>query len=122
MSLANLTCDSDVIDPTDATCVYRLENDGDVMATNGNNTVVDRGDWIAPRINMALFEARVTVTSGSLSSGTAGSWLSLATTREWQRNQTTIGTSSVQFTIEIRRASDGVVVDSATINMSASVN
>jgi hypothetical protein len=122
VSLENLTCDSDVVDPADATCVYRLENDGDVMSTNGNNSVVDRGDWIAPRVNMALFSARVTMISGTLSSGTTGSFLNLGTTREWQRNRTTIGSNACSFTVDIQRDSNSVIVASATIDMTASVN
>lgn len=66
-----------------------------------------------------LYEARVTVTSGSLTSGTTGTWLALSTSRQWEVSRATTGSSNVTFTLEIRRASDGTVLDTATITLAA---
>jgi hypothetical protein len=104
-----------------ATAVYTLKASGDIYITNGTNTIVDSGsDWISPQTNMAAYEARVTVLSGSLTAGTSGSWLSLGSDQTWTRNDTLGGGSSIcSFTLEIRRASDGTVMASGSITLEA---
>lgn len=105
-----------------ATAVYILTSAGDIRYTDGDDTVQDLGDWITPQTNMANYESRVTVTSGTLTTGTEGAWQNLGTTRSWTKSRTvTAGSSSCTFTLEIRRASDAVVVDSATITLTATL-
>ncbi len=108
--------------PTNAAAQYQLTAAGDIRSTinGGGNTVFDTGDWISPQVNMASYEARVTVTSGSLSSGTTGAWQSLATTRTWTKTAVPgVGLQTCVFTLEIRRASDAQVMASASITMQA---
>lgn len=103
-----------------ATAVYVLDSAGDIRYTVGSDSVTDNGDWIAPKTNMANYECRATLTSGTLSSGTTGAWLSLGTTRSWTRSRTiSPGLTTTTFTLEIRRATDGVVMDTATITLQA---
>ncbi len=111
-------CETSVPGPS-ATATYRLESDGDIGATEANNTVNDVGDWITPQTNMANYECRADVTSGTLSSGTTGAWQSLSTTRTWTRINSGSGTIDAVFTLQIRRASDAVVVDTASITLRA---
>lgn len=121
ISISNVTANSIQVNPVDATAQYSLTSSGDIRATAGNNTLVDIGDWISPKGGASNFyEARATVTSGSLTTGTTGAWLGLGTTRTWTLTQSSAGlTSTCIFTVEIRRASDSVVVDSATITLTA---
>ncbi len=123
ITISDMTASAATSSPTSATASYALASDGDIDATAGTNTSVDRGDWISPQINMSAYEARATVTSGTLSSGTEGTWLSLGTTRTWNVVHSGIGTGSTscEFTLEIRRTSDGVVLDTATITLQAIV-
>lgn len=117
VSIANQNVQRIVVDPADATASYALESDGDI-ATN----LVDSGDWITPKAAAgADYECRATVVSGTFTSGTFGSWLALSSTRTWTLTQTTLGTSTASMLIEIRRASDGTVLDSATISFEATV-
>jgi hypothetical protein len=67
------------------------------------------------------YEIRMTTTSGTFSSGTTGSWLSLGTTRTWTRQRTSVGISTVTATVEIRDATSLVVLDTATITITAEV-
>lgn len=98
---------------------YRLDNAGAARAIVGVSNVILE-NWITPTSAAgAAYEARATVVSGSLSSGTTGSWLSLGTTRDWNVSRGSVGLSTCILTIEIRRASDSVVIDSATITLSA---
>lgn len=74
--------------------------------------------WINPQSGMDEYEVRATVATGDTPPGTIGSWLSLASTHTWGwTNQT--AERKCNLTIEIRRASDSVVVDSATITLFA---
>lgn len=121
VSLSAGTTSHTVVSPTAATAGYQLESDGDVGA-RGNGTggaYADIGDWITPKAAAgATYECRVTLVSGTLSSGTTGTWLALSTTRTW----TVAATSSVKtctFTIEIRRASDGAVLASVNRTVTA---
>lgn len=79
--------------------------------------------WCTPTSAVALFEARVTVTVGVLSGGSGtGTWLALSTTRNWYVEEFTSGnTNNCTFTVDIRRASTGTIVDTATIDLSAGV-
>lgn len=123
IALADLTALAQAV-ASAATAQYQLGNDGNVSATQGSNTLIDVGDWITPQTNMANYEARVDMTSGSLSSGTTGAWQSLATSRVWVLNRSAIagdGTSTAQGTVQIRRASDAVVLATATITWTATI-
>lgn len=58
--------------------------------------------------------------SGSLDSGTVNTWLNLATSHSWNITVTeSPAEQSATATISIRRDSDGLVLDSADITMSA---
>lgn len=124
ITLLGGTIPHDVTDPADALAGYRLEPDGDI-SLNQNGTggaYVDSADWIVPKgAAGGDYEARATLNSGSVSSGTTGSWLSLSGTLTWERDRTTIGTSSADLTIEIRRASDGAVLGSSNVILTATV-
>lgn len=112
ITIADMVCAATAATPT---AQYQLRSDGNIYGTNGTNAVIDRGDWIRPQINMALYSARMTTTVGSFSSGTVGSWLNLGTQRTWTRGGA--GTNNCQGLLEIRRDSDGVVLGTATITL-----
>lgn len=121
ITISDATAASEVTSPATATAQYELTNAGLIRATQGSDTVTNIGVWITPTTNVANYEARVTMTSGSLTSGTVGSWLNLGTTRTWTLQYAAPGPGQnlSVFTLEIRRASDSVVVDTATITIRA---
>lgn len=102
-----------------ATAAYRLGSNGKVyQVINGTQTFIE--DWCVPNTSAGNYEARVTVTSGSLTSGTTGTWLALTSTRDWALQETSSGNTSLcTFTVEIR-PTGGSALDSATINLEAS--
>jgi hypothetical protein len=103
-----------------ATGRYSLANDGGVYKTNGTDATSIVENWLTPAGGVALYECRATITSGTLASGTTGAWLNLATTRSWTvQRAPPPGSNSCTFTLEIRRASDAVVLDTATISVVA---
>lgn len=102
-----------------ATATYSLNSDGTVR--NQTGTVLE--DWITPTSAAgADYEARATLTSGSISSGSTGVWEALSSTRSWTNERppgSLDGTTSGVLLIEIRRASDGVVLADANVTVEA---
>jgi hypothetical protein len=70
----------------------------------------------------ANYEVKATLTSGTFTTGTAGSWLNLATEREWTARQTTVGTKTTTATFEIRKVGTTTILATATITLTATVN
>lgn len=116
VQLTDDTAFHEVNDPSDATASYSLNSGGTVSGTG-----ISGYSWLLIGSN-SDYEARATLLSGTLTSGTTGSWQALSTTRTWTRNRTTIGQNTASITLEIRRVSDSVVLDSATITLDALVN
>jgi hypothetical protein len=101
------------------TASYSLENDGDIISSTTGGGPVNEGDWISPKAAApGDYEARATLNSGALTSGTAGSWLALTSTRTWVVERTSSGTNAANLTIEIRKGS-GAALASATIVLTA---
>lgn len=101
-----------------ATAQYQIKSDGTLWFTSGNNTLVQSSDWLDFGASSS-YEVRATLTSGTLDSGTTGSWLSLSTTQTWSISQGIVGVNTAAITIEIRNATTGVVVDTAYITLYA---
>lgn len=72
--------------------------------------------WINPQSGMDQYDVRATLASGDTPDGTLGTWLNLGSTRTWGwTNQAAPVTCNL--TVEIRRVSDSVVVDTATVKI-----
>lgn len=120
VSIGDVSVDDVTISPTNASSTYRLESSGAVSKTTASGGTTSLGDWISPTSAAgANYEVRATVNSGSLSSGTTGSWTALSSNQLWVRQQTSIGTSSCNLTIEIRHATTLVVLNTASITLNA---
>lgn len=102
------------------TATYTLESDGDVIRATTPGGSVDAGDWIAPKSAAPSdYEVRATLVSGTLSTGTTGSWLALSSNRTWTLQQVAIGTATqVSLTIEIRKGT-GAALASASVTLDA---
>jgi hypothetical protein len=104
---------------------YRLTSGG--LEESGTGTAASIlygtiGNWVTPTGNAGLYEVRATLNSGAVSSGTTGSWLALTSTRTWTVTRGTVGVSSANLTIEVRRASDGVVLGSAPVVLTVDIS
>lgn len=120
VSITNQNLINVTFSPTNSTQTYRLNSNGKVYdVKNGTASLIE--DWVTPNSAASNYECFVTVTSGTLSSGTSGSWLSLGTTRDWSVTQTAIGVKTCVFTVDIRKISTTTVLDSATITIEAEV-
>lgn len=105
-----------------AEAAYYLEGDGDIVDSIGFSTT-DRGDWINPKGTESAYECRATLLSGTNPTGGSAmdTWLASNSTRFWQNTRSSNGTTFSQILVEIRRASDGIVLTSATIDLDATV-
>lgn len=101
-----------------ATAGYRLTSGGQAQSQI-NLTFATLEQWCTPTSQASNYEVLVTVTSGSLSTGTAGSWLALSSTQTWTRTATIGSANTCVFTVEIRRVGTSTVLDSATITLEA---
>ncbi len=101
-----------------AVSAYVLKATGDINQIVNTDTT-DIGDWITPKSSASNFECYATLSSGTLSSGTTGSWLALTSERSWTRNRSTTGTSTAVIVVEIRKVGTSTVLDTATITLEA---
>ncbi|MFZ5636691.1 MAG: hypothetical protein ACOY82_08900 [Pseudomonadota bacterium] len=115
--------------PTGATVQYSLQFAQDGRVTESSNlapsTPGNRGRWLATGDAASNYELRVA--SGAAPDGVAvGAWLPLAAGRLLGWSYTLSGASGGRFisaTLELRRVSDGVVIDTANVdNVQLGVN
>lgn len=102
--------------PSSSTATYTLTTGGLEQATGyGDNT------WVSG-IATSEFDVFAQLNSGSLSTGTTGSWLNLGSSRSWSCTQSVIGTKTADLTISIRSASSLTVLASANVVITATVD
>lgn len=76
--------------------------------------------WLSGGGTPSNYDVRWTVVSGTLTTGTTGTWLNLGTTRNWTINAGAgIGTKTAVGTVEIRDVGTLAVLATATITISA---
>lgn len=112
------------IDPSDASASITLVTDGSVSKI-GNQPGSSMSNWYLPNtVGIGTSHwVRATVTSGTLTSGTAGTWLQLSSNRTWNKQQTIIGASSVTFTLELATDSGGAnIVATCSVTLTAEVD
>ena len=121
IAITNQTISAGVFSPDTAEAGYRLNSNGKVYK-NQNGSLTEIETWCTPTSEASNYEARVTLISGTTPSGSVGTWVALSSTRDWTIQETIPGdTDTSSFTVEIRRTGTTTVLDSATIDLSATV-
>ena len=115
------TVSDSTVSPTNANARLQLTSTGDINSIKVTGGTTDLGDWVVPKAAAGgNFEAKSTVTSGSLSTDpSAGSWVALSSSLTWGRAQSTNGTSQAVFTLEIRRVGTTTTLASSTVTLNA---
>lgn len=114
VNLLGLDPSHSVASPGTATATYSLTSAGLETATGSSNNT-----WLLAG-SAADYDVRLTINSGTLTSGTSGSWLNLGTTRTWTLQRSgAIGISTTNTTVEIRSASTLTVLATATVIFTA---
>lgn len=111
----------DATSPADSSITYALNNDKSITGPGG---VWLTGEAVGDYEVRATQVSDTGTGSGTSVSGTLNTWMNLGTSRAWSVFATANGNSSRRWvlTIEIRRVSDLVVVDTATIDIEASTS
>lgn len=110
------------ISPNDATAGYQITSGGLEQQFNPSTSTLNT--WLSSG-SAASYDVMATLNSGALTSGSGtGVWLNLGTTRNWsvQRTSNIAGTNSANLTISIRPAGGGATIDSATVQLTATVD
>lgn len=105
------------VTPTDSTATWTILLDGTCTST-GEATYT----WLLSGAN-SDYEIFVSVTSGALTSGATGLWLVLSSSRAYSvtRTSNVVGSDSATLACQIRRVSDGVVLATSTVTVTAEV-
>ena len=122
--------DSDIyidsaLSPTDAGVTLNINSNGTVVVTSLNLGTLASYNWITPTTGSTTYYVRATLTSGTFTSGTTGSWLALSSNRSWNTSYTSNspGNKMTTATFEIATDSAGTnVVVSASISLEAYVD
>lgn len=109
------TYDDTVPDPSDASCTFTLDNLG-VASGPG----VANYNWLSSG-SASSYEVQATINSGTLTSGTTGSWLSLSSSRTWNVQRSVVGSKSCSMTVQIRETANPSNTVSASITITATV-
>jgi hypothetical protein len=117
---SDITITDIVVSPSTATASFTLNSSGTYTCA-GSIKPAD-GTWLKGTGTGSDYEARLTVVSGTFTTGTTGSWVSLGTSRQWILAQISVGSSSAAGTLEIRDPSSGVVFTSCNLTLNAEVN
>jgi hypothetical protein len=122
ISITNQNIADATTDPIIPRARYRLSSNGKVYEVTTSGGSVELETWCTPTAQASNYEVLATIVSGSLTSGTTGSWLALSTTRDWYLEEYLIENTAVcQFTVQIRRIGTTTVLDTATIDLSATL-
>lgn len=101
-----------------ASAAYTVNSNGtDAQTVNGVTSTLSA--WVSPTTAGANYEVFATVSSGTLSSGTVGSWVATSTNPSWGRIQNSIGASFVNLTMQVRAVSTTTVLDTWTVALTA---
>lgn len=108
---------------SDAYARYQLDSDGKVYKFEGTTagtptTFIE--NWVTPNSAASNYECFATLNSGSLETGTTGSWLALTSDRMWGVADTGGGAQAASLTIKIREVGTTTDLTSATISLLAS--
>ena len=102
-----------------STAGYRLNSSG-IAESLSNLTYTTLETWLLSGAASA-YEARATLSSGTLSSGTTGTWENLGTSRSWSVVDSVWDGSQAEavIVVEIRDATTLMILDTATITLQA---
>lgn len=102
-----------------ASVAYQLNLNGIAYYTLNGGAAVSLGNWCTPTAQAANYECYATLVSGTLFSGTTGSWLALTSTRIWSVVSSPGNNELTVVNIGVRRVGDTTILASADIELNA---
>lgn len=116
---ATITENKLVAFPGTANATMAFNSDGTYAAGDGTPS----GNWATPgSVGIGTgYDIRWSTVSGTLTTGTAGTWQSLSSNRTYGRDRSGVGSAQAVGTVEIRDASTLVVLTTSTVTLYAEV-
>jgi hypothetical protein len=98
---------------------YQINTNGfDYQRINGVDTALSQ--WVTPSSAGGNYEVFATVVSGSVSSGTTGSWVATSGSPLWTRVAAIVGTiNTVVLSMQVRATGTGTVLDTWSVTLEA---
>jgi hypothetical protein len=98
---------------------YRIDTNGSVYQVV-NSVDTSLGQWVTPTSAGGNYEVYATLVSGTLSSGTTGSWVATSGSPLWTRAAVISGTLNiVELGMDVRATGTGTVLDSWSVTLEA---
>ena len=97
----------------------QLQNNGQIWTSNSQFPSQLRGSWLTGG-SASDYEIYASVMAGLPSYGVVNQWLNLGTTRSWGV-ESTGPTKTSMLSLQIRRIGTTTILDTSTLNLSASV-
>lgn len=117
ISISDESVTDEQISPSSSTAFFELQSDGDTLTSMGAGS-----DWLIGSTTGSNYECRATLVSGTLSSGTTGSWIALSSDRRWTVTRSSLGIKPCTFTLEIGLAGANIALATAEITITAQVS
>lgn len=117
VNFTNTTVD----DQLDGYAAYQVNSDGYAKYAIDSSGYINYEQWCTPATDGGNFEVKATISSGTVSSGTTGSWLATSTNPTWTKQRATPGTSTVTLSMEVRAAGGSTVLDTWTVTLTATM-
>ena len=102
-----------------ASAAYQLNSSGNAEYSENGGAYGLLEAWCIPAAQAVNYECYATLVSGSLTSGTLGTWLALSSSQSWSVVQNFLGTADAVINVGIRRVSTTTILASADIEMNA---
>lgn len=99
---------------------WTLGYDGFVYHRNSRGAAFKTDPWVNPQVGMNLYEVEATVLSGDGPDGDIGIWETLGSVSRTWGFQTEYDGFEGQLQIQIRRASDHVILKTVTVSLTVS--
>ena len=104
------------VHPVSASAYVDLSSLGAISTHNGAY-----GLWLSGSTTGSDYECRATIVSGTLSSGTTGSWLALSSDRRWTVTRVAPGDKTCILTIEIGLVGTSTTLSTGEVTLTAEV-
>jgi hypothetical protein len=119
VTLPDVNASHEVLSPFNASAGFTVGSGSKNVTQSPPST--NLGAWLTGDV-ASNYEVRLVPTSGTISSGPSNVWLSMSSDRAWSLTRTNVGFSSFEGILQIRRASDGTILDTSDVILIASVD
>ena len=104
-----------------ASAVYQLNSNGYVYTGNytTTQTFVQQEQWCTPASAASGYEVFATLNTGTLSSGTTGSWVPLSGTQSWRVTVPFNTAQTTNIAVQIRKVGTTTVLASSSVQLYA---